>query len=344
MHFKRSLQVKYKINKISEIATDQLSEFYKKTYYKRYKSLTSNWRWWYRVGYSELEPLILSVDNKVIGQAAYLPTNLNILGNIIPAIWFVDYAVLPEFKSKGLGKILSKEWMKICPNQMAICSDDSLRVLKKLGWKDNFTTKRLVRPINTLKFLPILKNLKLNFVNRTLRYFIKKKYSRNISINPYKISDNFKIINDSFKLRKIVKNNEFAEIIRDEKWLHWRLIECPYKKDIYFFEYKNNFTIVHIFLIENIKKLNILYTYSADKPQENELFVQIINWSINNNIDLVWAVSRNTDFENIFPKIFNRSLQFASWSSDEKIFKTLQNGLSNLQGIDTDNDSWQYVE
>ena len=344
MHFKSSLQVKYKINKISEIATDQLSEFYKKTYYKRYKSLTSNWRWWYRVGYNELEPLILSVDNKVIGQAAYLPINLNILGNIVPAIWFVDYVVLPEFKGKGLGKILSKEWMKICPNQMAICSDDSLRVLKKLGWKDNYTTKRLARPISTLKFLPILKNLKLNFVNRTLRYFIKKKYSRNISINPYKISDNFKIIDDSFKLRKIVKNNEFAEIIRDEKWLHWRLIECPYKKDIYFFEYKNNFAIVHIFVIVNIKKLNILYTYSADKLQENELFVQIINWSINNNIDLVWAVSRNTDFENIFPKIFNKPLQFASWSSDEKIFKTLQNGLSNLQGIDTDNDSWQYVE
>ena len=344
MHFKSSLQVKYKINKISEIATDQLSEFYKKTYYKRYKSLTSNWRWWYRVGYNELEPLILSVDNKVIGQAAYLPINLNILGNIVPAIWFVDYVVLPEFKGKGLGKILSKEWMKICPNQMAICSDDSLRVLKKLGWKDNYTTKRLARPISTLKFLPILKNLKLNFVNRTLRYFIKKKYSRNISINPYKISDNFKIIDDSFKLRKIVKNNEFAEIIRDEKWLYWRLIECPYKKDIYFFEYKNNFTIVHIFLIENIKKLNILYTYSADKFQENELFVQIINWSINNNIDLVRAVSRNTDFENIFPKIFNKPLQFASWSSDEKIFKTLQNGLSNLQGIDTDNDSWEYAE
>ena len=58
----------------------------------------------------------------------------------------------PEFKGKGLGKILCKEWMKICPNQMAICSDDSLRVLKKFGWKDNFATKRLVRPINTLKF------------------------------------------------------------------------------------------------------------------------------------------------------------------------------------------------
>ena len=55
-------------------------------------------------------------------------------------------------------------------------------------------------------------------------------------------------------------------------------------------------------------------------------------------------MSRNTEFGNIFPKILNRPLQFASWSSDKKIFNTLQNGLSDLQGIDTDNDSWQYVE
>ena len=344
MHFKNDFKTKYKINKISEIPTDQLSEFYKKTYYQRYKSLTNNWRWWYRVGYSESEPLILSLDNKVIGQAAYLPTNLNILGNKIPAIWFQDYAVLPEFKGKGLGKLLSNEWMKICPNQMAICSNDSLRVLKKLGWKDNYATKRLVKPINSLKFLPIIKNFKLNFVNTALRYFTKKKYNRSISINPYKISESFKIINESFKLKKMAKNNQYAEIIRDEKWLHWRLIECPYKKDIYFFEYKNNFAIVHIYFIKNIKRLNILYTYSTDVPQDHELYILIINWAINNDIDLIWAINRSTEFENIFPKILNKSLQFAAWSSDTKIFKTLQNGLLDLQGIDTDNESSLYIE
>ena len=35
--------IRYKINKISEIDTDQLSDFYKKTYYQRYKNLTSHW-------------------------------------------------------------------------------------------------------------------------------------------------------------------------------------------------------------------------------------------------------------------------------------------------------------
>ena len=232
---------------------------YKKTYRDRYKSLTNNWRWWYRYGVNKSEPIILSLGDKIIGQAAYLPTELNVLGKKIPAIWFQDYAVLPEFKGKGLGKFLCKEWMKICPNQMAICSPDSLRVLKKLGWKDNFDTKRMAKPINFTKFVPILKNLKLNFLDTGLRLLLKKKYSKNNSLKPFKIEDNFKIISDSFKLKKTKKDIKFAEILRDEKWLNWRLMECPYKKDIFFFEYKNNFSLVHIYSTKKIKRLNILY-------------------------------------------------------------------------------------
>ena len=335
--------LRYKINKISEIATEQLLDFYKKTYHKRHKTLTSNWRWWYRIGYSEFESLILSIDNKIIGQAGLLPIDLNILGNKVPAIWFVDFAILPEFQGKGFGQILTKEWMKICPNQITFCNNQSLRVFKKFGWKNNLSTKRFVRPINTLKFIPIVRRLKLNFVNRTLRYLIKKKYSRNVSINPYKIGDNFKIINDSLKSKKNSTNNEFASIIRDEKWLNWRLMECPYKKDIYFFEYKNNFAIVHIFF-NYVKRLNILYTYSTDAPQENELYFQIMNWAINNNIDLVWAINRSRELENVFPTIFNKPLKFAAWSFDEKILGVLKNGLLDLQGIDTDTDSCLYVD
>ena len=58
-----------------------------------------------------------------------------------------------------------------------------------------------------------------------------------------------------------------AEIVRDEEWLIWRLIECPYNKDIHFFEYNNNFAIVHSFFNGNINRLNILYTYSTEKFQ-----------------------------------------------------------------------------
>jgi hypothetical protein len=344
MHFKKEFNKKYKTNKISEVDKVELSEFYKKTFYQRYKNLTNNWRWWYRVGYDKQEPIILSIDNKIIGQASYLPTKLNVLGNEISAIWFVDYAILPEYMGKGLGKFLCEEWMKICPNQMAICSPYSLRVLKKFGWKENLTTQRLAKPINILKFLPGVRHLKLNFLDSTIRHFVKRKFNNNYLIKPFEIVKNFKVLNESFKLKKSEKNNGLAQIVRDEKWLYWRLMECPYKKDIFFFELNNNFAIVHIFLVKNIKKLNILYTYSTDNLQENELITKIINWSLNNSIDLVWSINRKKNLENIFPAILNKPVQYACWSSDSKTFEVLKKGLSDFHGIDSDNDTSLYIE
>ena len=229
MHSKDSILSKCKINKISETSKEKLSTFYKKLYPERYKSLTENWSWWYRVNKDFAEPIILSLDGKVIGQAAFLVNNLIVSNKKISAIWFQDYAVLPEFMGFGLGKLLTKEWMKICPNQMAMCSPYSLRVLKKFGWIDNFETKRLVRPINYFKLLPFANNLNLNLFDSTLRFFLKKRYAENENIKPYSLSENFKVVSDSFNLKKMPENNnDFPIIDRDESWLYWRLMECPY--------------------------------------------------------------------------------------------------------------------
>ena len=227
---------------------------------------------------------------------------------------------------------------------MAICSDDSLRVLKKSGWIDNYDTKRLAKPINIFNFLPIIRNLNLNFANRTLRHFMKKKINNGKNINIYNINENFKILSDAFKLKIDKKNNKLASIIRDEKWLYWRLMECPYKKDIYFFEYQNSFSIVHIYSVKKIKRLNVLYTYSTDKPEEIKLYKLITNWAINNNIDCVWAISKRKDLKNIFPRIYYRPLRFASWSSDNATFNVLKKGFLDLQGIDSDIESAFYIE
>ena len=115
-------------------------------------------------------------------------------------------------------------------------------------------------------------------------------------------------------------------------------------KRLYFFEYRNTFAIVHIFKVGNIKKLNILFTYSTNKSIENELFMQITNWAINNEVDLVWMVDRNINIDNAFPKMFTKSINFASWSADKKISETLEKGLFDPQGVDSDIDSNLYVE
>ena len=101
-----------------------------------------------------------------------MPIDLKVGRNQIPSIWFVDFVIIPEFQGKGYGKILTKEWMKICPNQITFCNNLSLKIFKKFGWKNNLSTKRQAMPINATKFLPIVKRLNLNFLNSPLRNFI----------------------------------------------------------------------------------------------------------------------------------------------------------------------------
>ena len=336
----------YKITKISDVEQSQLSEFYKKNYLDRHKSLINNWKWWYRIGYSKFEPLILSSNGKVLGQAGTQPVDLNVNGKKILATWFLDFSVLPELRGKGIGKNLTKKLMETCPNLVTFCNENTLKIIKKFGWKDNFSTSRLVRPINPLKFLPIFNKLKINFADDLFRKIIKRNFDHTNSLQPKKIENNYNVIRDSFQNRKIVNTENFPSILRDEKWLYWRVMECPYKKDIFFFEYKNNFSIVHIFSNNNVKRLNILFTYFTDKSHENELLSLIMSWSIDNNIDLIWTIKRSEEkfFENIFPNKYKKPLIFASWSSDKNIFETLKNGPSNPEGIDSDIDSSMFVE
>ena len=126
--------IDYNIISISKVKIDQLSEFYKKVFKNRYKTLTNHWKWWYRSNYLGYEPIILIIDNKVVGQAGLIPVKIQIEKEILPAIWFVDFAVLSEYQGLGLGKILTKEWMNICPNQITFCNDHSLSIFKKFGW------------------------------------------------------------------------------------------------------------------------------------------------------------------------------------------------------------------
>ena len=336
--------LRYKINKISQVSSEKLSVFYKEVYKKRHKSLTNNWRWWYRIGHSPFEPLILSIDEQVIGQAGLLPADLKIEENIVPAIWFVDFAILKKFQGKGFGKILVKEWMKICPNQITFCNDVSLKVFKKLGWKNNLSNKRFVKPINYFKLIPIINQLNLNFANQLVKNFLNKKFKEKIILTPFKVSQNYNIIKDSFNNKIKHSKENCLEILRDESWLKWRLLECPFKDELYFFEFKNSFAVVRIYNQKKLKRLNILYQYSTDESSKNEILNLILIWSINNNVDLIWAINKDKKFNNFFTSIFNKSINFASWSENKNISDLMQKGIIDMQGIDSDVDSSLFIE
>ena len=167
--------VDHNIVSISKVKTEQLAEFYKIVFKNRYKILTKHWKWWYRNNYLGYESIVLVSKNKIVGQAGLIPTKIQIEKKVLPAIWFVDFAVLPEYQNQGLGKTLTKEWMNICPNQITFCNEHSLNIFKKFGWNTSNYTKRLARPIDPTRWIPFFNKFKLNIIGSIYRNSLKKK-------------------------------------------------------------------------------------------------------------------------------------------------------------------------
>ena len=165
----------YIIKKFSSINEVQLYQFYKKVYRNIDKTFIKNIRWQYRIGYNQFEPIVIIVENKIIGHAGLIPGEIENQGQKYPVIWGSDFDILPEFRSRGYGKILTNEWMKICPNQISFGNNLSFGLFKRLNWKTNFSTIRKIYPINYFKITPIIKNFGLNIGNNFIRYFLKKK-------------------------------------------------------------------------------------------------------------------------------------------------------------------------
>ena len=115
------------------------------------------------------------------------------------------------------------------------------------------------------------------------------------------------------------------------------MIETPYREDLYFFEDGDEFIIGHIFSQDKIKRLNILYTNTANN--EEGIFKTVIKWSIENKIDFIWYLnSKFNNSNNIFSIFYKKNINFAFNSSSSDLSQTLEKGLVNVQGIDSDID------
>ena len=324
----------YIIKKLSAVREGQLLEFYAKVYKNIDKEFVKNLRWQYRINYNKFEPIVIIVEDKIIGHAGLIPGEVENQGQKYSVIWGADFDILPEYRSKGYGKILVKEWMRICPHQISFGNNLSFRLFRKLNWKTNFSTNRKVYPINYSKIIPIIKNFKLSISDNLIRYFLKKSLKDKKLIKPEKISE--KIIE---RLPKLEKREEqsLVYVVRDESWFNWRLIESPYKNDIFFFEDNNEFIIARVFYQNKVKRLNVLYTNAINSGKN--IFKLLLKWSVENEIDFIWHITNSSkNSSQLFSTIYKKKMNFAFNTSSPSLFQGLERGLVNIQGIDGDID------
>ena len=312
---------KIHIKKISEINREKLIKFYQKSF-KYEKSVINNYQWRYRTNFNEFEPLVLMINNEICGHAGLIPFKIRIHNKQENAIWFTDFYINREHRSKGYGKLLTEKWMKICPIQMTFCNNKSLKIFKKLKWSNNNKMIKKIEFNNYFKIIPI---------------FRKFRHTENEinEINDLKIIDlNESTLKQIIDLDEKQSSSKLISIVRDENWLRWRLLDCPYKKRIHIFKYKDFFFVTHIKLKKNLKILNIIYSSANVSKQIKNLFLQ---FSKKNNIDYLTYLSQEEKFlDSVLP--WQKKLNFAFYSNNLDILNIINENLKDTQLIDSDID------
>jgi hypothetical protein len=99
----------------------------------------------------------------------------------------------------------------------------------------------------------------------------------------------------------------------------------------------NQIIIGHVFRYKNIKRLNIIYTNFNNS--EKNIFETVVKWSIDNQIDFIWHVTTNIkNSNNLFSMFLKKKINFAFNTSSLDLSRSLEGGLTNAQGIDSDID------
>ena len=311
---------KIHINKISELNRDKLINFYQKSFNFK-NSVLINYEWRYRSGFCNYEPLALTVDNQICGHAGLIPVKLKLNEKVETAIWFTDFFINPVYRSRGYGKLLTEAWMKICPNQITLCNNKSLRIFKKLKWSYNNNFVRKIKFYNFHRILPILrKNSQLEI-----------SYD---SLGELKLEEqNIKTIKDIALIEQKNLAKKKIGIVRDESWFIWRILECPYKKNIFIFSYKNNYFIVNVKIKNNLKILNLIYSSLTVEDELLKIFNPFVK---KNKIDYLNYISREKKMNFNMP--WKKKINFAFFSNEKFIMNDIENDLDDIQYIDSDID------
>ncbi|MEC7179404.1 MAG: hypothetical protein VXV83_00555, partial [Pseudomonadota bacterium] len=141
-------------------------------------------------------------------------------------------------------------------------------------------------------------------------------------------------------ISKIIEINDHNQIrqasgiLRDENWFKWRLIDCPYKKDIYILKIKDQYLIAHLRFKNNYKILNVIYSTSDINPEITNILLEFLK---KNEIDLFAFISnKKRFFDSLIPG--QKNLNFAFYSKDKNILNNLNKEFNDIQYIDSDLD------
>lgn len=336
------------VHSACDVDSTLLIDYFKKAFPQRANFLESNWKWLNRSNfYDNKIPLVLIYKNQVIGYAGMISFNLSIGGNVQKASWFIDFKLLPEFQRKGLGGILTKEWMSFSDCFVGSSANEkSVGILTKNRWIESHNTfmhLNFIRPFNYPKFIGMLPSFLRSILNLIMYPFFFLFYSRNsypdgsyqlVKFNEKSFYDFFSLYDNS---KRTIRNT--VSPIRDINYFKWRLSDSP-NKDKYFIYKTDKFSAV-VSLQNNYQKyIDILLVSDLNNKVEiNKMISTLGMYGIKNGFSYMRFYTSKKELSAQIKsktKSIVRHPRFVFFSQDKGLLEELKNNDWEFELIDSD--------
>ena len=330
-----------------DINSNLLHDFYKKIYLGHRKQKI--WKWLNRSSfYDNKIPLVIVYKDHVIGHAGMIPFNVFLDGVQYTASWFIDFALLPAFKKRGLGTVLVKKWMEFSDIFLAApCNKQSIRVFKKCGWEKSFDADihhYYFKPFDHPKLSSSIPVFLRRILNKASCLFFQNIYNKYaLSIDRVHLDYVNRSSLGMLKSTLDTSSTDTIVPIRDKDYMSWRLLDSPDRNDYRVFSIEGIEEVKAI--IKICKKyhpysIDILWISNLSKLSVVRNLVATIGiWSMKMGYSYIryHAFGRKlSDYlkETLKP-IRNRSV-FAFYAKDIELFNKLKISKWHWELIDSD--------
>lgn len=327
------------IRKATDIEGSEMTRFYGEAFSGRGLFLGEHWRWLYRVNrVPGFEPLVLVDDERVVGHAGAIPVTLSLRGRPVPAVWFVDFLLLPEYQGKGHGKELTEAWMKMCPNRVTFCNDRSIQVFRRFGWKERSDATVLTQPLE---------------LSRPLSRYGKVGASAGALLTPAWLAFQRKRLADapdaeilplpqdagSLGVTFDEPGDEGTRVVRDADWFKWRLMENPRRAEHFLARSGHVSAVFRLFTSLGRRRAHLLFIGPGPAQARSDMLKVFARWALDQRADIAWAVASEPSLLEDAGAHFRRRhpARFA-WHSDDPAVAEALAGSLPTQGIDSDHD------
>ena len=264
----------------SEIDLTQLNSFLEKFFGNSKTEFLQEHGAWLHGG--QENRWVLLVDDVLAGYCAVIPTQTRVEGLSVPAIWWVDIIIAPEFRGRGLQSHFDQKLQEDNLLKLGFPNELAAKIHQKHQWglREDLQVRLLpLRPlsVNQVRFSTGFRGAFLrvgSFVLSPLtaayRLCMRKRKPEQVSIMETPMAD---------FLADIVKRSPEppgATTYRDEAFFQHRFLDAPYVEQLTWFFYGPIKAPTHYLVTRTLphqgKVVSRILDYYGDLCQEKPLF------------------------------------------------------------------------